>query len=137
MKMALTVTQLQFILKQGYVFHQAELIFCSFAETLSLTFQFKDYILFVMNRGIVHERNRFYKKVDGLDCELEYSIRDNNIIDFYHTYVPEPLRGRGLAMEIIQEGLDFAVAHHYRIIPSCSAVKKFIDRHPEYRSYSL
>jgi uncharacterized protein len=90
-----------------------------------------------MNSDVKHEKNRFYKKVEGLDCELEYSMYENNVIEFYHTYVPEPLRGRGLAMEIIQEGLDYAVAHKYRIIPSCSAVKKFIDRHPKYRNYSL
>ena len=86
-----------------------------------------------MNTGVIHEKNRFYKKVDGLDCELEYFIYDNDTIDFYHTYVPEPLRGKGLAMEIIQEGLDYAVENNYKIVPSCSAVKKFIDRHPKYR----
>jgi predicted GNAT family acetyltransferase len=89
-----------------------------------------------MNTGVIHEKNRFYKKVDGLDCELEYLIYDNKTIDFYHTYVPEPLRGRGLAMEIIKEGLDYAVAHNYRIIPSCSAVRKFIDRHPKYNTFA-
>jgi predicted GNAT family acetyltransferase len=86
-----------------------------------------------INTGIIHEKNSFYKKVEGLKCELDYFIYDNNTIEFYHTYVPEPLRGRGLAMEIIQEGLDYAVANNYRIIPSCSAVRKFMDRHPEYR----
>lgn len=90
----------------------------------------------IMNTGIIHERNRFYKKVDGLDCELEYNIYNGDTIDFFHTYVPEPLRGKGIALEIIQEGLDYAVKKNYRIIPSCSAVRKFIDRHPEYRDKS-
>jgi predicted GNAT family acetyltransferase len=84
-----------------------------------------------MNTEVIHEKNRFFKKVDGLDCELVYFLYDDTI-EFYHTYVPEPLRGQGLAWEIIQEGLDYAIANNYRVIPSCSAVKKFMDRHPKY-----
>jgi hypothetical protein len=89
-----------------------------------------------MKNGVIHEKNRFYKKVDGHDCELDYFIYNNDTIDFYHTYVPEPLRGRGLAMEIIKEGLDYARAKNYKIIPSCSAVKKFMDRHPVYEDFT-
>lgn len=95
--------------------------------------QLKHTYIIMMNTGIIHEKNRFYKKVDGLDCELEYLIYNNDTIEFYHTYVPESLRGKGLAMEIIQEGLDYAVANNFKVIPSCSAVKRFIDRHPNYR----
>lgn len=88
-----------------------------------------------MENRIIHEKNRFYKKVEGLDCELEYWVGDDQTINFYHTYVPESLRGRGIAMEIIREGVDFAVAKKYKIIPSCSAVRKFIDRNPKYREF--
>ncbi len=89
-----------------------------------------------MNTEVIHEKNRFFKKVDGLDCELEYFLYNNDTIEFYHTYVPEPLRGRGLAGEIIQEGLDYALANNYKVIPSCSAVKKFMDRHPKYNEFA-
>jgi len=88
-----------------------------------------------MKTEVIHEDNRFIKTVDGLDCELEYIIPEEGFINFFHTYVPEPLRGKGLAMEIIKEGLDFAINNKYKIIPSCSAVRSFIQRHPEYQQY--
>jgi predicted GNAT family acetyltransferase len=88
-----------------------------------------------MKDKVIHDRNRFYKTVEGLNCELEYIFYDDNTINFFHTYVPETLRGRGIAMEIIREGVDFAVAHKYKIIPSCSAVRKFMDRNPKYREF--
>jgi len=90
-----------------------------------------------MENRIIHEKNRFYKTVEGLNCELEYRLYDDHTINFYHTYVPESLRGRGIAMQIIREGVDFAVAHKYKIIPSCSAVRKFMDRNPGYREFIL
>jgi uncharacterized protein len=88
-----------------------------------------------MEDRIIHERNTFYKMVEDQKCELQYTIDGNDVINFFHTYVPESLRGRGIAMEIIREGVDFAVANKYRIIPSCSAVKKFMGRHPKYREF--
>lgn len=88
-----------------------------------------------MKTEVLHKNNRFIKTVDGQECELEYLIQDEGFINFFHTYVPEELRGQGLAMEIIKEGLDFAVAQKYKIIPSCSAVRLFIQRHPEYQKY--
>jgi len=86
-----------------------------------------------MESSIIHGKNRFYKTVEGLNCELEYMICDNNTINFFHTYVPESLRGRGIAGEIIREGIDYAIANKYRIIPTCSAVRTYMDRNPEYR----
>lgn len=88
-----------------------------------------------MRTEVVHVENRFIKTVDGFECELEYIIPEKGFINFFHTYVPEPLRGKGLAMEIIKEGLDFAINKKYTIIPSCSAVRLFIQRHPEYQEY--
>ncbi len=88
-----------------------------------------------MNTEVLHKNNRFIKTVDGQECELEYLIQDEGFINFFHTYVPEELRGQGLAMEIIKKGLDFAVAQKYKIIPSCSAVRLFIQRNPEYQQY--
>jgi len=88
-----------------------------------------------MKTEVLHKNNRFIKTVDGQECELEYLIQDEGFINFFHTYVPEELRGQGLAMEIIKKGLDFAVAQKYKIIPSCSAVRMFIQRHPEYQQY--
>ena len=46
-----------------------------------------------MKTEVIHENNKFVKTVDGLDCELEYIIPEDGFINFFHTYVPEQLRG--------------------------------------------
>jgi len=84
---------------------------------------------------VIHEQNRFTKTVEGMVCELEYLMTDDCTINFHHTYVPDALRGKGLALELIKKGLDFAVSKGFKIIPSCWAVSKFIERNPNYKEY--
>ncbi len=88
-----------------------------------------------MNNSIKHENNKFFKIVDELECHLEYMVQDEDTIVFYHTYVPPELRGKGLAMEIIREGLDYAVSNNKKIVPSCSAVQLFVERNKEYQEH--
>lgn len=82
---------------------------------------------------IKHENNRFVKTVDGMESVLEYEYYESGTIVFSHTYVPVELRGRGLATEIIKEGLEWAQKENLKVIPACSAVQRYIDRHPEYQ----
>ncbi|MCB0807079.1 MAG: N-acetyltransferase [Bacteroidales bacterium] len=90
-----------------------------------------------MNAEIEHKGNRFIKVVDGMESILEYERYDPSTVIFYHTFVPEELRGRGLATQIIREGLDWAMKEELKIIPSCSAVKKFIERNTIYSAYCM
>ncbi|MEZ5195606.1 MAG: GNAT family N-acetyltransferase [Bacteroidales bacterium] len=88
-----------------------------------------------MSSMIAHTENKFSKTVDEQECLLEYEFHGTDRVVFYHTYVPESLRGQGLAMEIIREGLEWAAAKNYKVIPACSAVRTFIERNPEYKQY--
>ncbi len=88
-----------------------------------------------MKTEVIHGQNRFYKVVDGLESHMDYEIHAPSTVVFYHTFVPEELRGKGLAREIIREGLDWAMSEHLDIIPACSAVRRFIDMHEHYREY--
>ena len=85
-----------------------------------------------MENEIIHENNKFYIVIEGQECHLEYMIEDDNSIVFYHTYVPPALRGHGLAMEIIKEGLDYAKSQNMKFVPACSAVRTFVRKYPEY-----
>jgi predicted GNAT family acetyltransferase len=85
-----------------------------------------------MENEIIHENNKFYTIVEGLECHLEYMTDVDDSIVFYHTYVPPSLRGRGLAMKIIKEGLDYAISNNLKFVPVCSAVKTFVRKYPEY-----
>jgi len=90
-----------------------------------------------MESEIMHCGNRFIKVVDGKESHLEYERYDPSTVIFYHTFVPEELRGRGLASQIIKEGLDWAMSEQLKIIASCSAVRKFIERNTVYNAYCL
>lgn len=73
---------------------------------------------------------KFFLIVDGLECYLVYG-RYENSVNFFSTYVPEELRGRGFARHLISHGLAWARENNLRVIPSCSAVHRYILRHPD------
>ncbi len=54
------------------------------------------------------ENQQFITNVEGKDAYLRYLMRDENTIDFHHTYVPNELRGNGLAAEVVKEGFKYA-----------------------------
>jgi len=47
------------------------------------------------------------------------------------TFVPPALRGRGLAEALVRAALDFARTERLRVIPACSYVAAFVERHPD------
>ena len=89
-----------------------------------------------MRLNIQHnkEAKQFYALVEGKTCKLDYSTSDNGkVLDFRYTFVPEELRGRGIAEEIVKHAMDYAKDNHCNVITSCSYVKHFADSHPEYQ----
>ena len=57
---------------------------------------------------IIHDEtnHKFYCIIDGKECLVEYFI-DGSVIDFYHTYVPVSLRGKGIAKKIYDKIFDW------------------------------
>jgi uncharacterized protein len=80
---------------------------------------------------VIHENNRFVIPVQDKESILEYEYYGDSTVVFYHTYVPEEFRGKGYAREIINAAVEWAVRNNLRIIPTCSAVRRFLERHPE------
>jgi len=74
---------------------------------------------------------RFVLEVEGQEVYTAYSI-DDNVMELYTTYTPPNLRGRGLAEKVVRAALEFAKENKYKVIPSCSYVSVFIQRHNEY-----
>lgn len=68
---------------------------------------------------------------DGSLSFLDYTFTGNRIT-FEHTFVPEPLRGRGLAATLARAALDEARQRNWKVVPRCSYVAGFIKRHPEF-----
>ena len=85
-----------------------------------------------MPAPIVHnsEDNRFeiHSEGGGEPAVLEYTIVGKHI-DMHHTYVPQALRGQGIAAELVEAALVFAKHQGLEVIPSCSYVAKYLERH--------
>jgi uncharacterized protein len=50
-----------------------------------------------------------------------------------HTETPRPLRGRGIASELVKGALEMIRADGRRVIAGCDFVVDYLNRHPEYR----
>lgn len=62
---------------------------------------------------------------------LEYAIRGDHVI-FAHTFVPDELRGQGLAAVLTRTALEEARRAGWRVVPACSYVATHVKRHSEF-----
>jgi predicted GNAT family acetyltransferase len=75
--------------------------------------------------------HRFETTVEGHLSVCEYE-RTGDVITFTHTAVPPELRGRGLAELLVRTALAEARRENLKVVPACSYVATFINRHPEF-----
>ncbi|WP_039913616.1 GNAT family N-acetyltransferase [Cellvibrio mixtus] len=75
-------------------------------------------------------QHKFVIQQDGEeDAVLAYRLStqgDKASVDFYSTYVPPALRGKGLAEKLVYCGLKWAKEQGFHIEASCWYVAKFI-----------
>jgi len=76
------------------------------------------------------ERSRYEIEREGGIAFAEYERRDGLIIAT-HTVTPPALRGRGLAGRLIKAMLGDARVQGRKVLPLCSFVADYFDRHPE------
>lgn len=73
------------------------------------------------------DKQRFIILVDGHEAVLEYQLSDKDI-DFNRTFVPNELRGKGLAERLVRHGLKWAKSQDLTIQASCWYVEKFLKK---------
>jgi predicted GNAT family acetyltransferase len=76
-------------------------------------------------------KQRFLASVDGVQAELDYE-RSKGVMRLTHTGVPSTIAGRGVAAELVRTALEHARAEGLKVVPACSYVAGYIQRHPEY-----
>lgn len=74
------------------------------------------------------EQQRFVIRIDNEEVTLRYRRPSAAAIDFYSTFTPVSLRGRGLARQVVDAGLEYAQEHALEVIPTCSYVARVIER---------
>lgn len=75
--------------------------------------------------------NKFYigKEEEPL-AEIKFTILNKEIY-IEHTYVNGPLRGQGIAAELVETVLDYAKENNLKVVPVCSYVKKYLENKTE------
>ncbi len=77
------------------------------------------------------EKNRF--ETDHAEpAYIEYERRDGDVLDLRHTIVPEHLEGQGVGSALVRGALDYARTNGQRVVPTCSFVRSWLDRHEGY-----
>ncbi len=76
--------------------------------------------------------HRYEMTLEGHLSVCEYEIAGDRIT-FTHTLVPPELRGRGVAEKLVRAALADARMAGRKVVPACSYVAKFIERHKEYQ----
>ena len=74
------------------------------------------------------DQHRFVSQIDGQEAVLDYRLLPDNGIDFSRTFVPEALRGRGVAEKLVRTGLAWAREQGYEMQASCWYVARFLKR---------
>jgi len=74
------------------------------------------------------QQQSFEVLVDGHRAHLDYKRLPDGRLDYCHTFVPDQLRGRGIAAVLTRAALDYASAEGLEVVPSCSYVEVFIRR---------
>jgi predicted GNAT family acetyltransferase len=75
---------------------------------------------------------QFYTTVDGHQAVIRYA-KTGDVYNLEHTFVPEELRGQGLAEQLVVGTLSEIRRQGARFIPTCPFIQTFLKRHPEQR----
>lgn len=78
--------------------------------------------------------NRFETVIDGITAYVEYEKFPGGL-DLVHTIVPKPIGGKGVAADLVKHALDYAAQNGLKIIPTCSYIRVYVDRHKDAYGY--
>lgn len=82
-----------------------------------------------MNSKVIHDEaaRRFEIRTEGYTAHLSYIIR-GKIMDIVHTFVPEQLRGRGIAAALVEAAYEYALEEGYSFQATCPYARTWINR---------
>ncbi|HEX3128169.1 MAG TPA: GNAT family N-acetyltransferase [Thermoanaerobaculia bacterium] len=87
-----------------------------------------------MDLNIQHQPGRrYFAVVEGGEAEAGYREEADGTRSFDHTYVPDAVRGQGVAERLVRHALDDTVRSGHAFKAVCPYVKRFVEKHPEYQ----
>jgi predicted GNAT family acetyltransferase len=89
-----------------------------------------------MKNMIIDTGDRFVINHCGVESFLAYRL-SGEVLDLYNAFVPELMKGKGFASELILYGIHYAAMNGYRIKPSHPAVIRFLKVNKEWQYLSV
>lgn len=77
------------------------------------------------------EARRFELASGDAVAFIEYR-RGGDVVELTHTEVPQALEGQGIGSTLVRGTLERLRAEGVQVVPSCSFVARYIERHPDY-----
>ena len=76
---------------------------------------------------------RYEAHVDGFDepAVLDFRMSADDLINATHTFVPVPMRGRGVGQALVDRLVTDARKQEFRIVPTCPFVRAHLERHAD------
>lgn len=76
--------------------------------------------------------NRFETTIEGHTGFISYQDQGDRIV-YDHTIVPSELGGKGVGSALVKHALDYARNEGKKVVPTCSFVASYINKHAEYQ----
>jgi predicted GNAT family acetyltransferase len=88
----------------------------------------------VITREMGDRRGRYVARIEGFreEAELTFDRVEPGILVADHTLTPVPLRGRGIATQLVERLVADARREGFRIRPTCPFVAAQFDLHPDW-----
>ena len=88
----------------------------------------------------VHETTslggKFVLRTPGHEAaELTYRTRAEGVVVADHTFVPDSLRGQGIAGKLLSAFMAFVAENNLKVVPQCSYVAASFARKKEWQAF--
>lgn len=74
------------------------------------------------------DANRFETYIEGHTALVDYVVRDGALV-IVHTFVPKPLKGRGIASELVKAAYEYADKEGLGCKATCSYALAWLEKH--------
>ncbi|MDH7789316.1 GNAT family N-acetyltransferase [Ochrobactrum sp. AN78] len=78
------------------------------------------------------DSGRYFVVIDGDEAEMTYTKLGTALISIDHTFVPDSMRGKGVAQALALNAVEDARKTGWKIIPRCSFMQAQVKRHADW-----